>query len=279
MDFLTLNESVDLLITIPGSSSGDTVTYEVFDSSGSVLFSGSLTFVRDEIWKRASFTPTALGPITFKANDTTISQKRENFYRVIGAVVSVPAVPSGDDLTTVAAFKVNFNILSTFTDHDTLIQNLITQKSKECANYCNRKFAARALTEYYDGDGRATLLLREYPINSITSIHDDPDRAYGAETLIDSADYTMPNAGLDGMVKGDGIIFGAGVENIKVVYNGGYSTLPADLVSAAEMMVMADYLEHVASVKVSTTDEVIYKPDKLRKQAKQILNGYKKYGY
>jgi hypothetical protein len=79
---LYLGESKDLLLPIPGSSSDDVVTYEIFSSSGTVLQSGSMTFVRDEIWKVASFTPSAVGVFILKGNNTTISQKRENEYSV-----------------------------------------------------------------------------------------------------------------------------------------------------------------------------------------------------
>lgn len=79
---IAVNVSATLLIPIPLSASSDTVTYEIFNSSGTVLASGSLTFVRDEVWK-ATYTPTALGIITLKANDTTLTSKRENFYSVV----------------------------------------------------------------------------------------------------------------------------------------------------------------------------------------------------
>lgn len=82
METLYLGESKVLILPIPASSSGDTVTYEIFDTSGTVLQSGSMTFVRDEMWKTAAFTPAAAGQIVLKGNDTTIGQKRENIYSV-----------------------------------------------------------------------------------------------------------------------------------------------------------------------------------------------------
>lgn len=277
MDYITLNEAVDLAIPIPTSSSVDTVTYEIIKvADGSVLAGGSMTFVRDEIW-RVNYTPTVLGVIALKINDTTISEKRENFYRVIGAAVSTPSAPSGDDLTTVSNFKTNFNIPSTFAGHDTLIQNLITQDSKRCSEYCSRKFAARDLTEYYNGDEGDTLLLNDYPINSITSIHDDTERIYPASTLIASTDYVQINGGLDGIIKFDGLLLTKGLNNIKIVYNAGFSTLPGDLVKACEMLVMADYVEHTTEINVSTSDVIIYKPDKLRKETYAILDRYVRY--
>lgn len=91
---ITVSVAATLLIPIPNSVSGDTVTYEIFSSSGTVAASGSMTFVRDEVWKVA-YTPAATGVYTLKANDTTLSEKRENFYNVVAADASTE-----DDETT-----------------------------------------------------------------------------------------------------------------------------------------------------------------------------------
>lgn len=281
MDYITLNEAITALIPIPGSSNTDTVTFVVYTSSGSTLTSGSMTFVADEIWK-CTFTPTAVDTYVLKVNDTTISSKRENFYKAIGAAVQTPSSPSGDDLTTVTDFKIDFNIASSFTDHDTLIQNLITQKSKMISEYCGgRKFASQAYSSaddntLYDGDGTSVLLTRQFPIVSVASLYDDTARVFGSNTLIDPSYYVINYT--EGKIELDTILFSVGKRNIKVLYTAGYSTLPGDLVSACEQLVMADYLEHVASVNVASSDEVIYKPDKLRKDAWAVVERYKRYG-
>jgi len=83
---LQINETVDLTITLPQSESSHAPTYEIFDSDGTVLKSGSLEFVRDEVWKASDFTPTAFGIIVFKAANinTYFTDKRQNIYRVGG---------------------------------------------------------------------------------------------------------------------------------------------------------------------------------------------------
>lgn len=281
MDYITINEAFTALIPIPGSSNTDTVTYVVYKSDGTSFATGSMTFVADEIWK-CSFTPTSVDTYVLKVNDTTISSKRENFYKAIGSSVLTPASPSGDDLTTVSQFKTNFNISSSFSDHDTLIQNLITQDSKKIAEYCGgRKFASTSYSSaddnsLYDGDGTPILLTRQYPIISVSALYDDADRSFGADTLIDSGDYVIHYT--EGKIELDGLVFTKARRNVKVSYTAGYATLPADLVCACEQLVMADYIEHVASVNVATSDEVIYKPDKLRKDAWAVIERYKRYG-
>lgn len=108
MENIYLNEAIPLSIVIPQSSSGDTVTYEIIKvSDGSVVQSGSMTFVRDEIW-RVSYTPAALGVFALKVNNTTISSKRENFYRVVAA--STVVTTGSDTVPTTQAMLDNVRI-------------------------------------------------------------------------------------------------------------------------------------------------------------------------
>lgn len=101
MDYIVINEEVDLVLPIPGSQSGDTVTYELIKSDGTVAQNGALTFIRDEMW-RVAYKPLALGVIILKGYDATIDSKRENVYRVVsGTTVTQPV--AGDDSTPTAA--------------------------------------------------------------------------------------------------------------------------------------------------------------------------------
>lgn len=96
-----LNQAIDLLITVPLTTSGNTVTYEIFNAAGTVIQSGNMVFVRDEIWKVASFTPTSLGALTLKSTESTTLQKRENFYNVVSSatVASLPGtVPTTQEM-------------------------------------------------------------------------------------------------------------------------------------------------------------------------------------
>jgi len=180
--------------------------------------------------------------------------------------------------TTVASIKTNFNM--TLSTHDTLLGNLITQKEKQIKVFCGRDFEQTTYNSndensLYDGDGTDTLLLRQFPIVSVTSLFDDPDRSYGASSQISSSDYMI--YANEGKIVLDGLTFTRGRQNIKVVYSAGYSTIPEDLKSACEMLVFADYIEHIAQVNTAVSDEIIYKPDKLRAEAWKIIELYKRY--
>src|SRR3990167_352620 len=139
-------------------------------------------------------------------------------------------------LTTLAAVKAFKSI--TDTSQDAEIGRLITVVSEYLTRYCRRTFDLNAtLVEYHSGtSGQATLLLDRPPINSIASIYDDPERAYGASTLIAAADYVIEDA-VAGLVRLDGASFQEGLRNVKVTYSGGFAVIPAGLEQAAIQLV------------------------------------------
>lgn len=155
MDAIIINQSIDLLIPIPQSSSGDTVTYEIFNSAGTVLQSGSMTFVRDEIWKIA-FTPTALGTITLKVNDTTITSKRESFFQVVSQVTAggIPVSDTTDDTDAELLVKVkaaivarmNGGAVQSYTVAGRDIQYCTLKELLELRDYLERKIDSASST-------------------------------------------------------------------------------------------------------------------------------------
>jgi hypothetical protein len=87
-------------------------------------------------------------------------------------------------------------------------------------------------TEYYDGEGGLTLRLDLYPVLSVTSVYDDPNRAYGADTLVSSSDYDLdgrrgllllkPNAAHGAWSDGE-------LRAIKVTFVAGFATVPSSI--------------------------------------------------
>jgi len=269
---ITINIQTDLLITIPESSSGDTVTYEIFDADGTVATSGSMTFVRDEVWKVADYTPSTLGTYILKANDTTITSKREEIVRVVGT--DFLTATSGD-LTTLANLRAFLKKQTADTSDNALLSSIITRVSADVAKRCNRTFQAGTVTEYYEGDGSCELLLRRAPVNSITSIHIDSDREWSSDTAIDSDNIIISDT-IEGLVTLNGDYFdkGLGIENVRVIYNGGYTTIPGDLERNALRLCAWDYLE--ASRWNNTMIKGERSVDDLRDQVwKEIINTYK----
>jgi len=175
-------------------------------------------------------------------------------------------------LTTLNAVREFLKIPDSITTDDTLLLHLITRVSKEIEKFCERTFAQANSTEYYDGDGTDTLLIDNYPINSITSLYDDTDRTYGSDTLIDSDDYVFYSE--EGKIVLDGGTFSIGLKNIKIVYNAGYSTIPEDLEQACIKKVAAEYLESqkgIVATKGESNDI-----SKWREEADKVIERYKR---
>lgn len=159
------------------------------------------------------------------------------------AVVSYSAI-------TVAQAKTFSGVTSS--DFDTEIEEIVNAAAGFMRGYTGRRLvidaAGTTLTEYHDGQGfgHHTLYPREWPVNSVTTLHVDYNRDFGANTLIDSSGFIIDQdntairlfapAATTGYAPS---YFGRGVRNIKLVYNGGYVTVPEDLRTAAKMIVEA----------------------------------------
>lgn len=121
----------------------------------------------------------------------------------------------------------------TDTAEDDTIGYLMNLVSKLFDTATGRTLVASDLTEYYEGDGTNKLFLRSYPINSTNEtieVYVDADKVFAADTQIDSNSLFVD--GEVGYVEFIGSQFDTW-EGIKVVYNGGYTTIPYDLRMAA----------------------------------------------
>lgn len=272
MNYISKDVQFTAVIVIPGSQLSDTVTYSIIQASdGSEFASGDATHISGELWK-VTFTPDAEDTFVVILTDSTIDSQREGIY-IVTDDVDVPVAPSGDDLTTLARFKTEFDFDTD--QHDTLLSRLVTKMSIWAQTYCERLFNAQDYTEYYSGDGSQELLVRNFPINSVASLYDDTNREYGADTLISADDIIIQGDDYCfGKIELDDDWFNVGRKNIKITYNAGYSTVPADIEYAVQCLMMAAFLENTAGINQVVGEEVIYKPGKLRKSATNVLDKY-----
>ena len=177
-------------------------------------------------------------------------------------------------LVSLANVKEYLKIATAVTTDDTMLTNIITRIEKTMKIAMQQEVEYASYTEYYDGDGTDTLLLNQFPISTITSIHDDTDRAYGSDTLISSADYVF--YANEGMVQLDGLTFTEGKQNIKVVYSAGFSPIPEDIKLAAIQLSAAEYIEAAAAINVISGMEGKEAPEALRKAANEIIDKRKR---
>lgn len=157
-------------------------------------------------------------------------------------------------LTTVALVKSRLGIASTDTSQDALLTTIVAEADDILKNYLGQNVEDATYTEYYMGNGRRALVLRQRPVRSITSIHLDSDGYYGfgtspfsaTELLVAATDYTLDYASAAEFSE-SGIVYRLGgvwpstsadvglmndipvkaLGNIKVVYVAGYATVPS----------------------------------------------------
>jgi len=188
-------------------------------------------------------------PATFNP-DPTLS----NFVVVVTATLasvnigtwSTPAVvvPAANsiDLVTLNDAKSWLDLDENNTDDDGLIQIIITGFSRYVLNRTGMdSFSINTYTDIYDGNGAQELFLRNYPVTSVTSV------IVGNYTVPQSTGLTIPGWYIDPHQKsivlrssGWGFYmtvpssiypqsFMTGRGNIQVIYQAGYTSLPADL--------------------------------------------------
>lgn len=184
--------------------------------------------------------------------------------------------------TTVAAVKQALKIDTLDTDHDNELEALINACYLMLEAYIHHPLKAADYTEYYDGDGTNSLVLRKYPINSVASIYDDLTREWAASTLIPSTDYLIDNEEQIGTVRlyKNTAIFASGIKNIKITYNAGYATIPNDAARACIMLV-AYYFNRQGSEGMTAQSiggkSESYVDEALPLYIRQMVNKYKEF--
>ena len=145
-----------------------------------------------------------------------------------------------DDTHLTTTVRVNLYLGKTGTA--ALVTDLITLIDGFIQNYCGHNFISAPYTsEKYNGDGTDTLLLKQYPIITVTSIYID-------NTLLSSTCYDDTTNKVSGLylnqgkiVLIDGSTFTTGTQNIWITYNAGYATIPADISLIATQMICELY--------------------------------------
>jgi len=131
---------------------------------------------------------------------------------------------------------------------DTLIDSIIARVDASFARYCRYpRSDAGAYTmedttytvfpradEAQDSEHPERLLLSTGPIVSVTSVHVDPERDYGASTEVGSGDYDIEATAAAIVLRDDATeAWSTATRANKVVVVAGWATVPDDLAEAA----------------------------------------------
>lgn len=131
-------------------------------------------------------------------------------------------------------------------------------------------FPAKEITEYYNWDGTRKIFLKFRPFNTLTSVHVKigPDDRSPAETVEEYKDMGMLHVNFN-MPKG--------YNNIRIIYNAGYTPFPDDVNLATLQLCAYQYrsigLENIQSERVDDV-QIVY--GKENQTALNLLAPYKK---
>lgn len=176
-------------------------------------------------------------------------------------------------LTSIAAAKSHIGIAPLETSQDAVLERFINSSSLKIENYINRKVLKRQYTEFQDGRGNDRILVRQWPA-------DMPLELWDSDSLIDPSEYTLEDSsdGGIGVILTSGRRFSRGNQNIKIVYEAGYSSVPYDIEDACLFMV--DFLytvkqdRRISVSSKSKNGESAQFRDDLPKHITDILDRY-----
>lgn len=187
-------------------------------------------------------------------------------------------------LTTLAKLKTHLSIPQSDNSEDAFLNQILLEIDTAVLRFCKRDFASAAATEYYDGTGRETLILKRRPVTAVAGVWVDQAGYYGhnASGFPASSAWTIgqqfappslaeseQNGGLLLALPGGwpanfggpwsgcsnfGWAAGTWPEgrgNIKVTYTAGYTVIPDDLELA---------VHHLAAALRSTAEKGLAGP-------------------
>jgi len=176
------------------------------------------------------------------------------------------------DLTNLSAVKRWLNISSD--NDDALLTDLVTQVSSFVENTIQRKVLTTTHVETYRGTGGSRFLLRNWPVQSVTSVE-------WGETRIDTVVDAIGNAS---GVATDGrsvILVGSRTpydRPVRVTYVAGYDSVPADLMLAVTELVGEAYSArtHIGQTShaSSGTTTVAFSREAMHQAVLARLNNY-----
>jgi hypothetical protein len=114
---------------------------------------------------------------------------------------------------------------------NSLLNNILNSVTVVAEGEMKRSLTLESVTEYYDGPGTPILILKNYPVISITSIHMDANRTFDSTTLVDGINYYSQLASGRIELLG-GLVWTRGQKNIQVIYTRGWASIPLDLKQA-----------------------------------------------
>jgi len=133
-------------------------------------------------------------------------------------------------LTNVPDVKETMGIASSDLTWDNIITRAINQGTEMIEGWCGRRFQATDYVEYYDASYSQQLILRQYPIISLTSIEarDTTLNNNSFNTVTTDQYFVDNNAGVIDAIS----FFWGKYDQWRITYRAGFATIPSDIAEA-----------------------------------------------
>ena len=140
-------------------------------------------------------------------------------------------------LTTLETAKEHLGIPALTTTYDALIKRFINEATGRIESFTDRKLKKRTgIIEIQDGIAQDRILLDQWPATKPSELWIDSTGLFTDVTKkLDAADYSLDVSARGegiGVVLTGGCLFPRGTKNIKLIYDGGYTTVPDELEGA-----------------------------------------------
>jgi uncharacterized phiE125 gp8 family phage protein len=139
-------------------------------------------------------------------------------------------------LITLGAVKEHLNIPDATTTQDNVLTRYINVSMELIERELDRKILSRSYTEYYDGRSTNRILLRNWPIISVSELWNDPSGDFtDTSNQLSASDFNIDGEGeaAIGVLLRNGLLFSKASRSIKAVYTAGYATVPYTLQEAS----------------------------------------------
>lgn len=134
-------------------------------------------------------------------------------------------------------------ITSPTEDEEVILKALVDEISEAVEDYCGRKFESATFTQDYNGSGTRNLMLRQFPIISVTTVTRTKADAADTQVVVASTEYNIhADAGILQMHPvnySDSAVWIKGDMNYEIVYVAGYATasMPKALIGACKIWI------------------------------------------
>lgn len=137
-------------------------------------------------------------------------------------------------LSNISLLKEWLEIPADDTTRDSVLIAMLAAADRAVKEWCHRDFESQAYTQFYSGNGRPDLLLKQRPVSAVASLYLDSAGYYGSGTnafaaatlLTAGGDYALVLDGNDGTTSKSGTIRRIGLVNVQglgvLAYPSGY---------------------------------------------------------